>query len=153
MQGVVFNAHWLTYFDEASTRFFEWLGFAPSVAFFRDFDVMVVKAVLEWQGPAGFDDDVAIAVVPGARRHQVVRPRLHRDQQGAPACVGTITYVSVTPGTHDSVGHPRRAAVGTELGGDHPSRRVTGRRVRSRGDEAEVSLGHLDVGGTRTAAC
>src|SRR4029077_1138545 len=64
LQGVVFNAHWLTYFDEASTRFFEHLGFAPSVAFFRDFDVMVVKAVLEWQGPAGFDDDVAIEVFP-----------------------------------------------------------------------------------------
>ncbi len=25
-QGVVFNAHWLTYFDDACTRFFEWLG-------------------------------------------------------------------------------------------------------------------------------
>ena len=61
-QGVVFNAHWLTYFDESQTRFFEALGLRPKVAFFTDFDVMVVKAVIEWQGPAGFDDDVAIAV-------------------------------------------------------------------------------------------
>ena len=60
----MFNAHWLTYFDEACTRFFEALGYDPKEAFFRDFDVMVVKAVLEWQGPAGFDDDVDIAVVP-----------------------------------------------------------------------------------------
>ena len=61
-QGVVFNAHWLTYFDESQTRFFEALGLRPKVAFFTDFDVMVVKAVIEWEGPAGFDDDVAIAV-------------------------------------------------------------------------------------------
>ena len=38
------------------------MGFAPAEAFFRDFDVMLVKAVLEWQGPAGFDDVVEIAV-------------------------------------------------------------------------------------------
>ena len=25
-QGVVFNAHWLTYFDDACTRFFESIG-------------------------------------------------------------------------------------------------------------------------------
>ena len=25
-QGVVFNSHWLTYFDESQTRFFEALG-------------------------------------------------------------------------------------------------------------------------------
>ena len=37
-------------------------GCDPKEAFFTDFDVMVVKAVLEWQGPAGFDDDVAVAV-------------------------------------------------------------------------------------------
>ncbi len=63
-QGVVFNAHWLTYFDESCTRFFEWLGYEPSVAFFEEFDVMLVKAVLEWQGPAGFDElvDIRVAV-------------------------------------------------------------------------------------------
>jgi acyl-CoA thioester hydrolase len=105
-QGVVFNAHWLTYFDEASTRFFEHLGFAPKVAFFRDFDVMVVKAVVEWEGPAGFDDDVAIAVVPGrigAKSFDLVYTATN---DGAPTCVGTITYVSVAPGTHESVAIP-----------------------------------------------
>jgi acyl-CoA thioester hydrolase len=102
-QGVVFNAHWLTYFDEASTRFFEWMGYAPAVAFFEEFDVMVVKAVLEWEGPAGFDDDVAITVVPGRVGTKSFELVYTATNQDAPACVGTITYVSVTPGTHDSV--------------------------------------------------
>jgi acyl-CoA thioester hydrolase len=102
-QGVVFNAHWLTYFDEASTRFFEALGYSPAVAFFEEFDVMVVKAVLEWEGPAGFDDDVAIAVAPariGTKSFDLVYTATSND---APACEGTITYVSVVPGTHDPV--------------------------------------------------
>ena len=105
-QGVVFNAHWLTYFDEASTRFFEWLGYDPSVAFFRDFDVMVVKAVLEWQGPAGFDDVVEVAVTCpriGTASFDVLYTAT---VEGRSACVGTITYVSVKPGTHDSTPIP-----------------------------------------------
>jgi acyl-CoA thioester hydrolase len=100
-QGVVFNAHWLTYFDESQTRFFESLGLDPKVAFFSTFDVMVVKAVLEWQGPAGFDEDVAVAVrIPriGTSSFDI---EYTATCNGDPACVGLITYVSVSPGTHD----------------------------------------------------
>jgi acyl-CoA thioester hydrolase len=106
VQGVVFNAHWLTYFDEASTRFIESLGFPPAVAFVRDFDLMVVKAVIEWEGPAGFDDDVAIAVVPGRIGTKSFELVYSATVDGAPASVGTITYVSVVPGTHESVAIP-----------------------------------------------
>lgn len=105
-QGVVFNAHWLTYFDEACTRWFEHLGFAPAEAFFRDFDVMLVKAVLEWQGPAGFDDVVDVDVTCpriGTSSFDVLYTATVENQ---PACVGTITYVSVKPGTHDSTPIP-----------------------------------------------
>jgi acyl-CoA thioester hydrolase len=105
-QGVVFNAHWLTYFDEASTRYFEHLGFAPKEAFFRDFDMMVVKAVVEWEGPAGFDDVVAIAVECGRLGTKSFDLVFTAVCEGIPACVGTITYVSVRPGSHDSVEIP-----------------------------------------------
>jgi len=106
VQGVVFNAHWLTYFDEASTRFIESLGFPPAVAFVRDFDLMVVKAVIEWQGPAGFDDDVAITVVPGRIGTKSFDLVYSATSNGSPASLGTITYVSVIPGTHESVAIP-----------------------------------------------
>ena len=88
-QGVVFNAHWLTYFDDACTRFFEWLGYTPKEAFFGEFDVMIVKAVLEWEGPAGFDDIVDIVTEPVRLGHEVVRsavPRVgRRPTRRAPA--------------------------------------------------------------------
>jgi acyl-CoA thioester hydrolase len=105
-QGVVFNAHWLTYFDESCTRFFESLGYEPSVAFFHEFDVMVVKAVVEWQGPAGFDDRVDIAVVPARLGNSSLDLGYAATVDGRPVCTGTITYVSVKPGTHEPVPIP-----------------------------------------------
>lgn len=107
-QGVVFNAHWLTYFDEACTRFFEAMGFPPAEAFFRDFDLMVVKATIEWEGPAGFDEHVEVAVVPSRLGSSSLDLRYTATVENRPVCVGTITYVSVTPGTHDSAPIPAR---------------------------------------------
>jgi len=107
-QGVVFNAHWLTYFDEACTRFFEAMGFPPATAFFRDFDLMVVKATIEWEGPAGFDEHVEVAVVPSRLGSSSLDLRYIATIENRPVCVGTITYVSVTPGTHDSAPIPAR---------------------------------------------
>jgi acyl-CoA thioester hydrolase len=105
-QGVVFNAHWLTYFDEACTRWFETMGFDPKEAFFRDFDVMLVKAVLEWQGPAGFDDvvDIAVGIARLGNASFDVRYTATVDQRAV--CVGIVTYVSVKPGTHESAPIP-----------------------------------------------
>ena len=105
-QGVVFNSHWLTYFDESQTRFFEALGLQPKVAFFTDFDVMVVKASIEWQGPAGFDDDVAIAVRVPRLGNASFDIEYNATCNDTPACVGVLTYVSVVPGTHDSTPIP-----------------------------------------------
>lgn len=105
-QGVVFNAHWLTYFDEACTRWFEAMGFNPSEAFFRDFDLMLVKAVLEWQGPAGFDDLVDIGVETARLGNASFDVRYTATVDGRPVCVGTVTYVSVKPGTHESAPVP-----------------------------------------------
>jgi acyl-CoA thioester hydrolase len=105
-QGVVFNAHWLTYFDESQTRFFEACGLRPKEVFFTDFDVMVVKAVLEWEGPAGFDDDVAVAVTVPRIGTASFDIEYRATCNGADACVGVITYVSVIPGTHESTPIP-----------------------------------------------
>jgi acyl-CoA thioester hydrolase len=116
-QGVVFNAHWLTYFDEACTRFFEHLGFDAAKDFFESFDVMLVKAVLEWQGPAGFDELVDIGVAVDRIGTKSFDVRYTAAVGDRPACVGVITYVSVTPGTHDSTPIPDalRARLETEL--------------------------------------
>src|SRR5580704_19151153 len=109
MQKVVFNGHWLDYFDDASTRFFESLGFDPrGFVDGRDFDVMVVKAVLEWQGPATFDDLVRIEVTADRVGTRSFDLRFRASVDAKPACEGVITYVSVTPGKRESAAIPTR---------------------------------------------
>jgi acyl-CoA thioester hydrolase len=101
MQRVVFNGHWLTYFDDASTRFYESLGFDPRETFSEKgpFDVMVVKAVLEWRGSATFDDKVEIEVRPDRLGTKSFDLRFVARVEGRAVCECVTTYVSVAPGT------------------------------------------------------
>ena len=104
-QGVVFNAHWLTYFDESCTRFVGEWGFGPDF-WIEQFDVMLVKAVLEWSGPAAFDDWVEVAVTTARIGTKSFDLQFRASVEGRPACAATITYVAVGPGTHDSIALP-----------------------------------------------
>jgi acyl-CoA thioester hydrolase len=115
-QGVVFNAHWLTYFDETCTRYVESWGFGADY-WIRDFDVMLVKAVVEWEGPARFDEWVEIAVEPARIGTKSFDLRYRASVDARPACEATITYVAVKPGTNDSIEIPDqvRAALTAQL--------------------------------------
>jgi acyl-CoA thioester hydrolase len=108
MQGIVFNANWLTYFDDACTRFFEHLGYRPQDTFMGSgpFDFTVVRATLEWKGPARFDDEVLIAIRPTRIGTKSFELTSTATVDGTPACEGAITYVSVKPGTLDSTPLP-----------------------------------------------
>jgi acyl-CoA thioester hydrolase len=104
-QGVVFNAHWLTYFDETCTRYVESWGFGADY-WIRDFDVMLVKVVVEWSGPARFDEWVDIAVEPVRLGTKSFDLLYRASVDGRAACEATITYVAVKPGTNDSIEIP-----------------------------------------------
>ena len=106
-QGVVFNAHWLTYCDDACTRFMESLGFGPDF-WIHEFDVMLVRAALEWSAPARFDDWVDVEVVPVRLGTKSFDLRYRARVRDEIACVATITYVSVTPGDNTSVEIPQK---------------------------------------------
>jgi acyl-CoA thioester hydrolase len=62
-QGIVYNAHYLTYFDTALTEYMRALDYN-----YRDqlpqtgTDFHVVRAVVEYKAPARFDDMIEIAV-------------------------------------------------------------------------------------------
>lgn len=61
-QGVVFNGHYLTWFDEASTAFFDHVGLPFPVLTARELDVQVVHAELDYLAPVRWRDDVRVAV-------------------------------------------------------------------------------------------
>ncbi len=60
-QGVVYNARYGEYVDLASTEFLR-AALAPIDCFDGSFEFQVVKMLVEWTGPARFDDTLAIDV-------------------------------------------------------------------------------------------
>ena len=113
-QGVVFNAHWLTYFDDACTRFMESLGFGSDF-WIKEFDVMLVRAVVEWSGSARFDDWIDMEVVPTRLGRKSFDLRYRASIGGAHVCEATITYVAIDVGTNISVEIPAQVRAALEL--------------------------------------
>lgn len=106
LQGVVFNAHWLAYFDDALTRYLLDLGFDvpgdPANEEPDPADVMVVHAELDWHGPAGIGDLVEITIDPVRLGTSSFDLRFTATVAGRDVCSATLTYVSV-----GSDGRPR----------------------------------------------
>lgn len=94
MQGLVFNSHWLSYFDEAAMRLFEQIGHTPARPL-DDFTASVVRAEIEWKGPARLEDTIDIDVC--ASRTGKASFDLHYVARagGRDVCEATLTYVSV----------------------------------------------------------
>lgn len=60
-QGVVFNAHYLTYFDTAITEYFRWLGYDYlGEAKRTGVDFHTVKALVEFRQPILFDQEIDV---------------------------------------------------------------------------------------------
>src|SRR3954468_9770566 len=62
-QNIVFNGHYLTYFDVAITEYWRAIG-APYPAVTKRWgtDLFVVKATIEYHGPAQYDQMLDIGV-------------------------------------------------------------------------------------------
>ncbi len=106
-QGVVFNAHWLTFFDDSCTRFMASLDLGVDV-WVKEWDVMLVKAVLEWQGPARFDEWIDVRVEPIRLGTKSFDLRYTATVDRRACCVAIITYCSVQPGSNTSIEIPPR---------------------------------------------
>ena len=62
-QGVVFNAHYLTYFDTAITEYFRALGYDQYAdAQKSGVDFHIVKSVIEYKAPVRFDQELDVGV-------------------------------------------------------------------------------------------
>src|SRR3954463_7523270 len=61
-QGVVFNGHYLTWFDEAVTGFLDHVGLPYPELIAAGFDVMVVHSELDYGGSVRWRDDARVEV-------------------------------------------------------------------------------------------
>jgi acyl-CoA thioester hydrolase len=103
MQGVVFNAHYLAYIDDAMDR---WLRTLDVHFEQSGWDVMVVKAVLEWKGAASIGDDLEIAVGVTRWGNTSFDVGFAGAVGERPVFVATLTYVGVKAGTKETMAPP-----------------------------------------------
>jgi acyl-CoA thioester hydrolase len=61
-QGVVFNGHYLTWFDEACTGFLDHLGVTYPGLIDSGHDIQVVHSEIDFVGPVRWRDSVRVAV-------------------------------------------------------------------------------------------
>lgn len=117
-QGVVFNAHYLTYFDTAITEYFRALGFDQYAdAKASGIDFHVVKSLIEYKAPVRFDWELDV----GARVARIGNSSLLFElaifrKGGIEALVtGEIVWVYTDQNTHRPVTIPAsmRALIAT----------------------------------------
>ena len=99
MQGVVFNAHYLAYFDAALTEYWAALTGARNAAGDGVFEHMyVVKSVIDYHGPARFDDvlDIGVRIARMGRASMTCHFEIHRG--GEHLITGETVYVHAVDG-------------------------------------------------------
>jgi acyl-CoA thioester hydrolase len=109
-QGVVFNAHYLTYFDTSITEYFRALGYDQYVDSRKTgIDFHVVKSLIEYKAPVLFDWELDV----GARVARIGNSSLTFElaiflKSGSDALVtGEIVWVYTDQKTHRPVPIPK----------------------------------------------
>src|SRR5262245_15394220 len=103
MQGVVFNANYMAYVDDAvDTWVREKLGHFEDLGF----DFMLKKATLEWQSAATFGDTLDLDLEVGRWGNTSFDVEVEGTARGRAVFTATIVYVSVVPKVNTPTGVP-----------------------------------------------
>lgn len=115
-QGIVFNGHYLTYFDVGITEYWRALGIPyPSTVERYGVDLFVVKATVEYHAPARYDDELDIGVRVGRIGNSSMQFVLGIFRGETHLISGEVIYVAanaqtrkpqtVTPALRELLGH------------------------------------------------
>ncbi|MCW9033030.1 MAG: acyl-CoA thioesterase [Rhodospirillales bacterium] len=108
-QKVVFNAHYLTYFDTALTEYFRFIGF-DYMAHVESSgnDLHTVKTVVEYKAPIEFDDEIEVYVnVSRLGRSSITfYLEIHLKAEDNPLATGEVVWVYTDQETHKSTALP-----------------------------------------------
>jgi acyl-CoA thioester hydrolase len=102
MQGIVFNAHYLAYCDDAFGVWVEAVlpGGMTFVGNPGSFDVLVKKAVVTWHGALRFGETVDIDCSVDRWGRSSFDVRFRGSVDGTERFDVVVTYVNIAPGTH-----------------------------------------------------
>ncbi len=113
-QGIVFNAHYLTYFDVGITEYWRAIGFPyPDALLEQGSDTFAVKATIEYNAPARYDDLLEVLVRVGRIGRTSLQFLLEIHRGEAQLISGELIYVNADAGTRKPVPIPAflRAAI------------------------------------------
>ena len=108
-QMVVFNAHYLTYFDTALTEFFRWLPFDyMSHVQETGNDFHTVKTLVEYKAPIRFDDEIEVYVKVGRLGRSSISfdLEIHLKSEDSILASGEVVWVYTDQTTHKSTALP-----------------------------------------------
>ena len=99
-QGIVFNGHYLTYFDVGIAEYWRAIGYPyPDALLGQGSDTFAVKATIEYKAPACYDDvlDVLVRVARIGRTSLHFALEIHRGE--AQLVSGELIYVNADAST------------------------------------------------------
>jgi acyl-CoA thioester hydrolase len=109
-QSVVFNAHYLTYFDTAITEYVEAIGYDYQGEVQRTgHDYHTVRNVVEYKQPVYFREDIEVFVGPGriGRTSLTFALEVHPAGKDDLRTTGEVVWVYTNQETHQSAPLPR----------------------------------------------
>ncbi len=124
-QGVVYNAHYLTYFDVAITEYLRWLDYPYPLggdpATGTDFHL--VKALVEYRAPVVYDEEVEVGVRVGRLGHSSATFGLAIFPKGGDdaRATGEIVWVNTDQKAHKSVPLPEAFVAAIAARGEAPA--------------------------------
>jgi len=110
-QRVVFNAHYLTYFDTAITEYFHALPYDYMGQVHRTGeDYHTVRTLVEYQKPITFDEDIEVYVRTArmGRSSLTFQLEIHPKDVHDLRAMGEITWVNTDQTTHRSAALPKQ---------------------------------------------
>ncbi|HEX7007496.1 MAG TPA: thioesterase family protein [Alphaproteobacteria bacterium] len=109
-QGVVFNAHYLTYFDTSITEYFRSLGYDQVAEAKRSgVDFHVVKALVEYKEPIRFDQEIEVGTRVGriGTTSLTFEFAIFPKGAGAVLATGEVVWVNTEQAAHRPVPVPQ----------------------------------------------
>jgi acyl-CoA thioester hydrolase len=106
-QDIVFNGHYLTYFDVGITEYWRAIGYPyPDALLAQGSDTFAVKATIEYHAPARYDDLLEVLVRVGriGRTSLQFLVEIHRDE--AQLISGELIYVNTDAATRKPIPVP-----------------------------------------------
>ena len=97
-QGVVFNGHYLTYFDVAITEYYRAIGHPyPGDLVSAESDLFARRAEIEYHAPAQYDDQLDICVRVARLGNSSFQFALEIYREAQLLVSGTLVYVNADP--------------------------------------------------------